>query len=65
MTIQTDMKWMQAECLKRKGAYVVYSQCVEPTATLVTILPYTSNGICQALSAKWIAQHANDDSLWN
>ena len=62
MTIQTTMKWMQAECLNRKGAYVHYSQCVEPTATLIKMLPYTSNGICQALAAKWIAQHANDDS---
>ena len=65
MTIQTTMKWMQAECHNRKGAYVHYSQCVEPTATLIKMLPYTSNGICQALAAKWIAQHANDDSLWN
>jgi len=65
MTIQSTMKAMQADCLNRKGAYVHYSQCVEPTNTLIKMLPYTSNGICQALSAKWIAEHANNGSLWN
>lgn len=65
MTIQAVMKKMQSDCITRKGAYVAYSQCVEPTNTLIKMLPHTSNGICQALSAKWIAEHANDGSLWN
>ena len=65
MSIQSTMKALQADCISRKGAYVAYSQCVEPTNTLIKMLPYTSNGICQALSAKWIAEHANDRSLWN
>lgn len=59
------IKNIQARCRKNQGAYVHYSQSEEPTRTLINMLPYTSNGICQALSAKWIAEHANEGSLWN
>lgn len=65
MSIQAIMKNMQSDCTRRNGAYVPYSQCVEPTNTLINMLPYTSDGICQALAAKWIAEHANGGSLWN
>lgn len=65
MTVQAAMNLMQAECIQRNGAYVAYSQSLEPTSSLMKTLPYTSKGICQALSAKWIAEHANDGSLWN
>jgi YopT peptidase len=58
------MTEMQSDCRKRGGAYVAYSQCVEPTKTLIEMLPFTGDGICQALAAKWIAEHANDRSIW-
>ena len=64
MSIRDTITFLQQECTRRKGAYVFYSQCLEPTNTLINMLPYTRNGICQALSAKWIAEHANDSSLW-
>ncbi|NMJ39932.1 hypothetical protein GWK16_01670 [Roseomonas sp. JC162] len=50
---------------KAGGAYIPFSQCLEPTATLIRALPATAGGICQALCAKWIAEHANDRSVWN
>lgn len=65
MSFLSSMKAIQGDALKKGGSYVHYSQCLEPTNTLIKLLPYTSNGICQALSAKWIAEHANGGSLWN
>ena len=65
MSLATMIKSIQGACTKNKGAYVYYSQAMEPTNTLIKMLPYTSGGICNALSAKWIEQHANDGSLWN
>ena len=35
MTIQAVMKKMQSDCTSRKGAYVSYSQCVEPTNLMI------------------------------
>ena len=46
------------------GSYIPYSQMLEPTNTMIKMLPATEDGICQALCAKWIAEHANDSSLW-
>ncbi|MGG5820950.1 YopT-type cysteine protease domain-containing protein [Falsiroseomonas sp. HW251] len=65
MSFATLMKSIQADSLKNNGGYVHYSQSIEPTRTLINMLPYTSGGICNALSAKWIEQHANGGSLWN
>lgn len=65
MSFLAKMESIQKQALKYGGSYVHYSQCIEPTSTLINSLPYTSNGICQALSAKWIAEHANDRSLWS
>lgn len=59
-----SIKQIQAAATANKGSYVHYSQCEEPTSTLIEMLPYTSDGICQALAAKWIAEHGNDGSLW-
>jgi len=64
MPIGVLLKQIRDEAIANKGAYIPYSQCVEPTKTLIKMLPYTENGICKALSAKWIAEHANDRSLW-
>ena len=51
--------------IKAGGGFVPYSQMLEPTNTMIKMLPATRDGICQALCAKWIAEHANDSSLWN
>jgi hypothetical protein len=50
---------------RNKGMYVPFSQDVEPTRTLIRSMPYTAKGICEALAAKWIVEHANGSSLWN
>ena len=52
-------------CLEQSGCYIEYSQGNRGTHDIIKKSPLTADGICQALSAKWIAQHANDDSLWN
>lgn len=65
MSMQEFVNRVRATATKAGGGYVPYSQCLEPTATLIKMLPATSEGICQALCAKWIAEHANDRSLWN
>lgn len=59
------MRRVQQEAQKQGGSFVHYSQSLEPTNTLISSLPYTEDGICQALSAKWVAEHANGGSLWN
>jgi len=51
--------------IRHGGAYIPFSQCLQPVKALIESMPGTSGGICRALAAKWIAQHANDDSLWN
>lgn len=65
MSFLSAMRSIQNDALAKGGSYVHYSQCLEPTNTLINMLPYTSGGICSALSAKWIAEHANGGSLWN
>lgn len=65
MPFINTVRSIQADATKNGGSYVHYSQSLEPTATLINMLPHTNNGICQALAAKWIAEHANDSSLWN
>ncbi len=47
------------------GAYIPYSQCLQPTASLIRNLPAHAGGIGQALCARWIAEHANERSMWN
>lgn len=65
MSLANMIRAIQRACTENNGAYVYYSQAMEPTATLIEMLPYTEGGICNALSAKWIEQHANGGSLWN
>ncbi len=64
MSMQEFVNRVRATATKAGGGYVPYSQCLEPTATLIKMMPQTKGGICEALSAKWIAEHANDRSLW-
>lgn len=65
MSFMQDVYSIRNSAIANHGSYIPYSQCLEPTKTLIESLPYTSNGICQALSAKWIAEHANGGSLFN
>ena len=65
MSLYDMMDILQLSCMGHKGGYIAYSQGASPTANVIAATPYTAGGICQALAAKWIVQHANDDSLWN
>lgn len=65
MSMQQFVARVRNTAVKAGGAYFPYSQCLEPTATLIKMMPSTAGGICQALAAKWIAEHANEGSLWN
>jgi YopT peptidase len=65
MSMQQFVNRVRATATKAGGAYFPFSQCLEPTATLIKMMPQTKGGICEALSAKWIAEHANERSLWN
>lgn len=62
---RAQMDLLQLACLGNQGAYVSYSQDLPDTDSVIRLLPETDPGICQALAAKWIAQHANGSSLWN
>lgn len=64
-TLQQWIQGIRDRARHYGGAYVPYSQCVEPTNTLIKSMNATSGGICRALAAKWIAEHARGDSLWN
>ncbi len=65
MTLLGTMAAMQNTITGLGGGYVPFSQGLPPTSSMIESLPYTKDGICQALSAKWITEHANDGSLWN
>lgn len=65
MPIQAMLKSIRDKAVSCKGGYVPYSQCVQPTKMLIESMPQTTGGICRALACKWIAEHANDSSLWN
>jgi hypothetical protein len=41
-----------------------FSQCLPPVSTLIGMHRTTSGGVCQALSTKWMVEHAKDSSLW-
>lgn len=62
-------KWVKqiARSAAEAGGTVVkeFSQSVAPTSTLIGLHGATKDGICQALTNKWIAEHANDGSLWS
>jgi len=65
MSLRDTMDILQLSCMGHNGGYVAYSQALAETDNLIRLSRYTADGICQALAAKWIIQHANDDSLWN
>ncbi len=56
-----------AQTATANGGTVVmkYSQSLPPTSTLIGMFGATKGGICQALTNKWIAEHAAGGSLWN
>lgn len=51
-------------CRQLGGGYVRFSQAREPVKSMIRTKDFSQGGICQALSAKWIAEHANGRSLW-
>lgn len=51
-------------CLNKGGAYVLFSQSFGEVNELIRKVPDTSNGICQALAARWMVEHANNGSFW-
>ena len=63
--MQVFVQSVRNKAIQHKGAYIPYSQCLQPTKMLIESMNATKEGICLALSAKWIAEHANDGSLWN
>jgi hypothetical protein len=65
MSIEVMIKSIRDNSVKNKGGYVPYSQCVQPTKSLIESMPATKGGICRALACRWIVEHANGGSLWN
>ncbi|MBL8849997.1 MAG: hypothetical protein JNG89_09940 [Planctomycetaceae bacterium] len=65
MSVEAMIKSIRENCVKNKGGYVPYSQCVQPTKALIESMPATKGGICRALACRWIAEHSKDSSLWN
>jgi len=65
MSVEAMIQNIRANCLTNHGAYVPFSQCLQPTKSLIESMAATKGGICRALACKWIAEHANDRSLWN
>jgi hypothetical protein len=57
-------EYLQRRCLQLGGGSIRFSQSREPVRSMIASLPYTREGICQALTAKWIAEHFNGRSLW-
>jgi hypothetical protein len=42
-----------------------FSQCTNPVAQIINLLPSTKDGICLMLAAKWVGEYANGKSMWN
>ena len=51
-------------CILKGGGCIPFSQSRDPVRSQIASMPRTQGGICQALAAKWIAEHANGGSLW-
>lgn len=63
---QANFRGLQDLALRHNGVVVSrMSQAVSPIKDLIATDPVTKNGICQALTNKWIADHANGGSMWN
>jgi Yersinia/Haemophilus virulence surface antigen len=57
--VQSAAKDFRGSCTQK------FSQCTDPVARIINMLPGTSGGICLMLTASWIGNLANGKSLWN
>ncbi len=57
--VQSSVKDYGGQCTFK------FSQCLPPVSTMIGMHRSTSGGVCQALSTKWMVEHAKDSSLWN
>jgi len=64
--VKQYIKVLASSAKKHNGFQTsAYSQCLEPVNSIISKHETTREGICEATSAKWIAMHANDSSLFN
>ena len=63
--LQQFVNGIRERAIAHNGSYVPYSQMYEPTNTLIKSMGASKDGICLALSAKWMVEHAKGGSLWN
>lgn len=63
--IASHANWVQSTAKDFGGVVTMrFSQALPPVGTVLDFYPTTTGGICNALCNKWIAEHANDRSLW-
>jgi len=63
-SVRTDA--VLASVTKHKGMVTVrFNQSLPPVGPVMRLYPQTAGGVCNALCNKWIAEHANDRSLWS
>jgi hypothetical protein len=71
MSFKSDHALVQSSCVKAGGIVVSkFSQCLQPVDRVVKMFTpkhqkHIDNGVCMALSNKWIIDHAADSSMWN
>jgi YopT peptidase len=67
LRVQAEYQGIQTEIVDSTGAVLVspFTQSREPMLSFCKRYSNTSGGICEALVARWIGDHANDVSLWD
>ena len=67
LRIQAEFKGVQNQIVNNTGATLVcpFSQAREPMLSFCKRYSNTRGGICEAIVARWIGDHANDVSLWD
>jgi hypothetical protein len=66
MSIEVAINEIRASATRHFGHCTFrFSQALPPISHLIGSDEKTKNGICQALTNRWIADHANGGSMWN
>src|SRR5258708_6977418 len=67
LRVQAEYQSIQTAIVRDTGAVLVspFTQSREPMLSFCKRYSNTSGGICEALVARWIGDHANDVSLWD
>jgi hypothetical protein len=66
MSIEVAINQIRASTARHFGHCTFpFSQALPPISQLIGSDEGTKNGICQALTNRWIADHANDGSMWD